>query len=95
MIKITKNAQEFTKSEISKKDAKKLFKNQSFKIELIDSAETHEGVSEDVVTMYSNDKFSDLCKGPHIPNTTYLKHFKLTKLGGAYWRGDELSLIHI
>ena len=89
MIKITKNAQEFTKSEISKKDAKKLFKNQSFKIELIDSAETDEGVSEDVVTMYTNDKFSDLCKGPHIPNTTYLKHFKLTKLGGAYWRGDE------
>ena len=89
MKKITKNAQEFTKSEISKKDAKKLFKNQSFKIELIESAETDEGVSEDVVTMYTNDKFSDLCKGPHIPNTTYLKHFKLTKLGGAYWRGDE------
>ena len=39
--------------------------------------------------MYTNDKFSDLCKGPHIPNTKYLKHFKLTKLGGAYWRGDE------
>jgi len=89
MIRITKSAQEFTKSEISKKEAKKLFKNQSFKVELIESAESEEGVSEDIVTMYTNEKFSDLCKGPHIPNTKYLKHFKLTKLGGAYWRGDE------
>ena len=89
MINITKNAQNFTKSEITKKDAKKLFKNQSFKIELIESAESEEGVLDDVVTMYTNEKFSDLCRGPHIPNTNYLKHFKLTKLAGAYWRGDE------
>ena len=89
MINITKNAQNFTKSEITKKDAKKLFKNQSFKIELMESAESEEGVLEDVVTMHTNEKFSDLCKGPHVPNTKYLKHFKLTKLGGAYWRGDE------
>ena len=89
MINITKSAQNFTKSEITKKDAKKLFKNQSFKIELIESAESEEGVLDDVVTMYTNEKFSDLCRGPHIPNTNYLKHFKLTKLGGAYWRGDE------
>ena len=89
MINITKNAQNFTKSEITKKDAKKLFKNQSFKIELIESAESEEGILDDVVTMYTNEKFSDLCRGPHIPNTNYLKHFKLTKLGGAYWRGDE------
>ena len=89
MINITKNAQNFTKFEVTKKDAKKLFKNQSFKIELIESAESEEGVLDDVVTMYTNEKFSDLCRGPHIPNTNYLKHFKLTKLGGAYWRGDE------
>ena len=89
MVSITKSSQEFNKSEISKKDAKKIFKEQSFKIELITSAESEEGVSGDSVTMYSNDDFNDLCKGPHIPNTKYLKHFKLTKLGGAYWRGDE------
>ncbi len=89
MLKITKSAQEFNKSEISKKDAKKLFKYQSFKIELIESAESDEGVSEDIITMYTNENFSDLCKGPHIPNTKYLKYFKLTKLGGAYWRGEE------
>ena len=89
MVSITKSSQEFNKSEISKKDAKKIFKEQSFKIELITSAESDEGVSSDSVTIYSNDDFNDLCKGPHIPNTKYLKHFKLTKLGGAYWRGDE------
>ena len=89
MVSITKSSQEFNKSEISKKDAKKIFKEQSFKIELITSAESEEGVSGDSVTMYSNDDFNDLCKGPHIPNTKYLKHFKLTKLGGAYWRGGE------
>ena len=91
MVSITKSSQEFNKSEISKKDAKKIFKEQSFKIELITSAESEEGVSGDSVTMYSNDDFNDLCKGPHIPNTKYLKHFKLTKLGGAYWRGDEIN----
>ena len=91
MVSITKSSQEFNKSEISKKDAKKIFKEQSFKIELITSAESEEGVSGDSVTMYSNDDFNDLCKGPHIPNTKYLKHFKLTKLGGAYWRGDEMN----
>lgn len=89
MTNIINNGQDFIKSEISKSDAKEQFKNQSFKIELIDSAESDEGVSEENVTIYSNDKFADLCKGPHIPNTKYLKHFKLTKLAGAYWRGDE------
>ncbi len=89
MVSITKSSQEFKKSKISKKDAEKIFNEQSFKIELITSAESEEGVSGDSVTMYSNDDFNDLCKGPHIPNTKYLKHFKLTKLGGAYWRGDE------
>ena len=89
MTNIINNGQDFIKSEISKSDAKEQFKNQSFKIELIDSAESDEGVSEENVTIYTNDKFADLCKGPHIPNTKYLKHFKLTKLAGAYWRGDE------
>jgi threonyl-tRNA synthetase len=89
MVSITKSSQEFKKSKISKKDAEKIFNEQSFKIELITSAESEEGVLDDSVTMYSNDDFNDLCKGPHVPNTKYLKHFKLTKLGGAYWRGDE------
>ena len=89
MKKIVKSKQEFTRDEISKKDALKLFKKQSFKVELIKSAESSEGVSNDYVSTYRNDQFVDLCMGPHIPNTSFLKHFKLTKVAGAYWRGDE------
>lgn len=89
MKKIVKSKQEFIRDEISKKDALKLFKNQSFKVELIESAESSEGVSNDYVSTYRNEEFVDLCMGPHIPNTSFLKHFKLTKVAGAYWRGDE------
>ncbi len=89
MKKIVQSKQEFTRDEISKKDALKLFKKQSFKVELIKSAESSEGVSNDYVSTYRNEQFVDLCMGPHIPNTSFLKYFKLTKVAGAYWRGDE------
>jgi threonyl-tRNA synthetase len=89
MKKIVKSKQEFIRDELSKKDALKLFKKQSFKVELIESAESSEGVSSDYVSTYRNEQFVDLCMGPHIPNTSFLKHFKLTKVAGAYWRGDE------
>ena len=89
MKKIVKSKQEFIRDELSKKDALKLFKNQSFKVELIKSADSSEGVSDDYVSTYRNEQFVDLCMGPHIPNTSFLKHFKLTKVAGAYWRGDE------
>ena len=89
MKKIVKSKQNFIRDEISKKEALKLFKKQSFKVELIKSAESTEGVSDDYVSTYRNEQFVDLCMGPHIPNTSFLKHFKLTKVAGAYWRGDE------
>ena len=89
MKKIVKSKQQFIRDELSKKDALKLFKKQSFKVELIKSAESSEGVSNDYVSTYRNEQFVDLCMGPHIPNTSFLKHFKLTKVAGAYWRGDE------
>ena len=89
MKKIIKLKQDFIRDEISKKDALKLFKKQSFKVELINSAESSEGVSNNYVSTYRNEQFVDLCMGPHIPNTSFLKHFKLTKVAGAYWRGDE------
>ena len=89
MKKIVKSKQEFIRDELSKKDALKLFKKQSFKVELIKSADSSEGVSNDYVSTYRNEQFVDLCMGPHIPNTSFLKHFKLTKVAGAYWRGDE------
>ena len=92
MKRISKSSQSFIRSEISKKEAIKLFKNQNLKKELIESAETDEGVGNESVSLYTNNKFVDLCMGPHLPNTGLLKHFKLTKISGAYWRGDEANV---
>ena len=92
MIRISKSAQSFNRSEITKKDAVKMFKNQKLKLELIESAESDEGVGEEIVSTYANDEFIDLCMGPHVPSTSVLKHFKLTKVSGAYWRGDESNV---
>ena len=89
MLKLSKANQLFIKSIETKSDAMELFKNQQFKMELIDSADETEGVVDSEVSLYSNNEFVDLCRGPHVPNTGFVKHFKLTRLGGAYWRGDE------
>ena len=89
MLKLSKANQLFVKSIQKKPDAMALFKNQQFKMELIDSADESEGVEDSEVSLYSNNEFIDLCRGPHVPNTGFIKHFKLTRLGGAYWRGDE------
>jgi threonyl-tRNA synthetase len=89
MLKLSKANQLFVKSIQKKPDAMDLFKNQQFKMELIDSADESEGVKDSEVSLYSNNEFIDLCRGPHVPNTGFIKHFKLTRLGGAYWRGDE------
>ena len=66
MKKIVKSSQNFVRSEITKKDATKLFKKQTLKIELIESAESNEGVGNDTVSLYHNDEFVDLCMGPHL-----------------------------
>jgi len=89
MLKLSKANQLFVKSIQKKPEAMDLFKNQQFKMELIDSADESEGVEDSEVSLYSNNEFIDLCRGPHVPNTGFIKHFKLTRLGGAYWRGDE------
>ena len=89
MLKLSKANQQFIKSVQKKPEAMDLFKNQQFKMELIDSADESEGVEDSEVSLYSNNEFIDLCRGPHVPNTGFIKHFKLTRLGGAYWRGDE------
>ena len=89
MHKLSKANQLFIKSIQKKPEAMDLFKNQQFKMELIDSADESEGVEDSEVSLYSNNEFIDLCRGPHVPNTSFIKHFKLTRLGGAYWRGDE------
>ena len=89
MLRLVKEKQPFVKSISSKSEAMAIFDKQKFKKELIESADSNEGVDESNVSLYSNNKFIDLCKGPHVPNTSYIKHFKLTRIGGAYWRGDE------
>jgi len=74
----------FEKVELSKEEAKKLFKKNKFKLEMMDEFLA----AGDKLTAYYNGDFVDLCKGPHVPSTGYIKAFKLTKLAGAYWRGD-------
>jgi threonyl-tRNA synthetase len=75
----------FTKKDISKPEAKELFKDQPYKLELI------EEIPEEKVSIYTSGDFVDLCKGPHINSTKEIdpKAFQLQKLAGAYWRGDE------
>jgi len=67
---------------LSKKEALEVFKNNPYKIELI------EGIDEDITT-FTQGKFTDLCRGPHILSTGQIKHFKLLSLAGAYWRGNS------
>jgi threonyl-tRNA synthetase len=75
----------FIKKDISKDEARKLFKDQPYKLELI------EEIPEETVSIYTSGDFVDLCKGPHIKSTKDIdpKAFKLDKLAGAYWKGDE------
>jgi threonyl-tRNA synthetase len=77
--------QKFTKKNITKLAAKKIFKDQPYKLELIKE------LPGKTVTIYTNGEFTDLCKGPHINKTDEIapNSFKLTKTAGAYWRGSE------
>ncbi|HHV01238.1 MAG TPA: threonine--tRNA ligase [Defluviitoga tunisiensis] len=71
------------RKEISKAQAKEIFKDQPYKLELLDD------IDDDEVSVYIQGDFIDLCRGPHLPSTGYVKHFKLLSVSGAYWRGDE------
>lgn len=72
--------------EITRKEAEKLFKdvNDHLKLELLEAIPENE-----IVTIYKQGEFVDLCRGPHLPSTGYLKAFQLTHVSGAYWRGDS------
>lgn len=72
--------------ELSKEEASKLFeeRGEDYKLEII--AEVEDG---DTISAYQQDDFIDLCRGPHVPTTGKIKHFKLLNTSGAYWRGDE------
>ncbi len=91
--------QPFTRSEHSIAEGLELFRDQPYKIEIIkavETAPTDEDLAEvgstSSVSTYSNSPaFTDLCRGPHVPSTARLGHFKLTRVAGAYWRGDETN----
>ena len=75
-----------TRQEISTEDAIKYFNGigETYKVEIIEQIDP-----EEVISAYSQDDFTDLCRGPHVSNTKKIKYFKLLSISGAYWRGDE------
>ena len=83
MKKIIASNNIFERREVLKDEAKKIFKDNLYKIELIDAIE------DDTVSLYTSGNFIDLCAGPHIPSTGRIGAFKLLSIAGAYWRGDE------
>lgn len=84
MKEISDRKVKIERAELTKAEALKMFKNNEYKTELI-----KEFTGEEKITIYKQGKFFDLCKGPHVPNTSYLKSFKLVKMSSAYWRGDS------
>jgi threonyl-tRNA synthetase len=83
MIKIVKQNLKFEKNQVSKEDARKMFKDNPYKLELI------EEIKDDVAGIYKTGDFTDLCAGPHIESTGQIGAFKLLSVAGAYWRGSE------
>ncbi|MBU4485704.1 MAG: threonine--tRNA ligase [Candidatus Delongbacteria bacterium] len=84
--KIIKENQKFERKEVSRGEALKYFKerNEIYKVELIEALPEGE-----IISMYSNGEFTDLCRGPHLLNTAMVKKFKILSSSGAYWRGDS------
>ena len=82
MKKCSKSAKNIIRREISKEEALEMFKDDSYKIDLIERME------DDVISCYVQGDFTDLCRGPHMSNTKEVKYFKLIKFSGAYFKGD-------
>jgi threonyl-tRNA synthetase len=85
MNELAKQNNIYTRKEISKADAVKYFsdKGDEYKLDLL------QGLQDGEITFYSQGNFTDLCRGPHIPSTGFIKAIKLTNIAGAYWKGDE------
>ncbi len=86
MKELAKASQEISRIEISAKDAINMFDDmdESYKVEIIKEID-----SDEVISAYKQSEFTDLCRGPHVSNTSKIKYFKLLSTSGAYWRGDE------
>jgi len=87
MRKVVAEKQDFVRGEITPAAAKELFKDEPYKLILIDELEK----KGEMITTYRNGNFVDLCAGPHVANTSEIKQdaFKISRLAGAYWKGDE------
>ena len=85
MKELAKQKNQFIRKDVSKADAIAYFKDKDdeYKLELL------EDLDDGTITFYTQGEFTDLCRGPHIPHTGYIKAVKLTSIAGAYWRGDE------
>lgn len=81
MHRLCKENESFIRQEVTKEEAQQIFKDNPYKLELI------EGIT-DQISVYRQGDFVDLCHGPHVPSTSWLRYFKLTSIAGAYWRGD-------
>ncbi|NCD06560.1 MAG: threonine--tRNA ligase [Spirochaetia bacterium] len=86
MKEIINSDKEFIRSEVTREEAREKFKDQKYKLELLDAIDEKE-----VVSLYNQGNFTDLCRGPHVNSTKELKSdsFKLMSIAGAYWRGKE------
>ncbi len=84
MAEVTVADQPFERRQVTKDEALQLFEDDPLKLERLEEFE-----DDEVITVYQNGPFLDLCKGPHVPSTGKLEHFKLLSGAGAYWRGDE------
>ena len=85
MIRLARLKNQYVRKDISKVEAVSYFTNKGdeYKLELIEKR------GDESLTLYTQGQFTDLCKGPHLPDTGFIKAVKLTKLGGAYWQGDD------
>jgi threonyl-tRNA synthetase len=94
MREIIREDQPFRRRELSKDEALALFADQPYKHEIITAVDESEGAGAGTVSVYDNVRpdgstWPDLCRGPHIPTTSWVPAFKLQRVAGAYWRGDE------
>jgi len=89
MQEIAAAAQPFVREELDRAGALDQFADQPYKREIVETAEAAEGALGERFSVYRNDGWADLCRGPHVPSTDRLAAFKLLSLAGAYWRGDE------
>ncbi len=87
MLELTRQDNPFSRKELSKAEAQKFFTNKgdNYKLEIISELDE----AAEVISIYDEGDFTDLCTGPHLPSTGKIKYFKLLSISGSYWRGDE------